>query len=84
MTIGYYSAGIRTELAAGIFLPNNWTTLRVVTTAAGTIDVYADSSLLYSTSNTLLASSPGAGLYNNELGLALTNRWDNFRVFSAP
>jgi hypothetical protein len=84
LTVGYYSGGIRTELAAGISLPANWTTLRVVTTSTGALSVYAGNTLLYSTSNALLANSTGAGLYNNGPGLALTNRWDNFRVFTAP
>jgi hypothetical protein len=83
LTVGYYSAGIRTELAAGISLPTDWTTLRVVTISTGAISIYAANTLVYSTNNTVLASSPGAGLYNNGPGLALTNRWDNFRVFNA-
>jgi hypothetical protein len=84
LTVGYYAAGLRTELATGLSLPGSWTTLRVVTTAAGVVSVYADGTLLYSTNNTVLANSKGAGLYNNGPGLALGNRWDNFRVFSAP
>lgn len=84
LTVGYYATGIRTELASGILLPLSWTTLRVVTTQAGAINVYAGTTLLYSTTNSLLAGSAGAGLYNNGPGLALTNRWDNFTVLSAP
>ncbi|HUS09930.1 MAG TPA: carboxypeptidase regulatory-like domain-containing protein [Pyrinomonadaceae bacterium] len=84
LTVGYYAAGVRTDLTSGVSLPASWTTLRVVTSGAGTISVYADNTLLYSTTNDSLANSTGAGLYNNAAGLALTNRWDNFRVFSVP
>jgi hypothetical protein len=84
LTVGNYLGGARTDLATGISLPGSWTTLRVVTTAAGTIHVYADSTLLYSVTNDSLANSIGTGLYNDAAGLALTNRWDNFRVFSVP
>jgi hypothetical protein len=84
LTVGNYLGGARTDLATGISLPATWTTLRVVTTAAGTINVYADNTLLYSLTNITLASSVGAGLYNDAAGLALTNRWDNFQVFSVP
>lgn len=84
LTVGYYSGGLRTDLATGISLPTDWTMLRVVTVSTGAIGVYADNTLLYSTSNTLLVNSTGTGLYNNAPGLALTNRWDNFRVLNAP
>jgi hypothetical protein len=84
LTVGYYSAGLRTELVTGILMPTTWTTLQVFTTDTGTIGLSADGTPLYSTSNALLAGSVGAGLYNNGPGLALTNRWDNFLVFSLP
>src|SRR6185295_16321088 len=84
LTVGNYLGGTRTDLASNISLPASWTTLRVVTTEAGAISVYADNTLLYSTANNSLASSTGAGLYNNAAGLALTNRWDNFTVFGVP
>jgi hypothetical protein len=84
LTVGNYLGGVRTDLASNISLPASWTTLRVVTTEGGAISVYADNTLLYSTTNSSLAGSVGAGLYNNAAGLALTNRWDNFRVFSVP
>jgi carboxypeptidase family protein/concanavalin A-like lectin/glucanase superfamily protein len=84
LTVGNYLGGTRTDLATGISLPASWTTLRVVTTAAGTINVYADNTLLYSLTDNALTNSVGAGLYNDAAGLALTNRWDNFRVFSVP
>jgi len=84
LTVGNYLGGARTDLASNISLPASWTTLRVVTTEAGAISVYADNTLVYSTTNSSLAENAGAGLYNNAAGLALTNRWDNFRVFSVP
>jgi hypothetical protein len=84
LTVGYYAAGVRTDLSTGNFLPSTWTTLRVVTREAGAINVYADGTLLYSTTNDSLSNNTGAGLYNDAPGLALTNRWDNFSVFSVP
>jgi hypothetical protein len=83
LTVGNYVSGLRTVLASGVSAPAAWTTMRVVTTGAGAVLVYADSTLLYSTSSSLLANSDGMGLYNNGPGLGLTNRWDNFRVFVA-
>ena len=83
LTVGYRVAGLRTLLAKGVSLPNSWTTMRVVTTGAGMVLVYADDTLAYSTSNSLLSNSNGMGLYNNGPGLSLTNRWDNFCVFDA-
>src|SRR6185503_18159081 len=68
LTVGNYLGGARTDLATGISLPGSWTTLRVVTTEAGIINVYADNTLLYSATNNSLASSVGAGLYNNVAG----------------
>jgi len=82
LTVGYYTNGIRSDLTSGVSLPASWNTLRVVTTGAGAISVYADSTLLYSTTNNLFSNSTGAGLYNRAAGLALTNRWDNFTVYS--
>ena len=82
--IGYYLGGQRVDLATSAALPANWTTLRVVTTNAGVLQVYADDTLVYSTSSSLMATATGAGLYNNSSGLGLVNRWDNFTVFNAP
>jgi len=64
-------------------VPGTWTTLRVVTGAAGALRVYADNTLLYSSTIALMSNANGAGLYNNGPGLGLTNRWDNFTVFAA-
>ena len=83
LTVGHCVAGLRTVLASGVSLPTSWTTMRVVTTGAGVVLVYADTTLVYSTSNSLLSNSNAMGLYNNGPGLSLTNRWDNFRVFTA-
>jgi hypothetical protein len=82
LTVGYYVAGSRIVLASGVSLPGNWTTMRVVTTISGVIRVYCDQGLVYSTTSSFLASSQGMGLYSNGPGLGLTNRWDNFRVFT--
>jgi concanavalin A-like lectin/glucanase superfamily protein/carboxypeptidase family protein len=84
LTIGRCLAGLRTVLASGVLLPISWTTMRVVTTEAGLVLVYADDTLAYSTISSLLSNSDGMGLYNNGPGLSLTNRWDNFRVFTHP
>jgi len=82
LTVGHYLGGLRTVLTSGLLLPANWTTLRAVTQQSGSIQVFADSTLLYSTSNMTLATATNAGLYNNGPGLGLVNRWDNFRVFA--
>jgi hypothetical protein len=84
LTVGYYSDGLRTDLATAVVMPADWTTLRAVTTTTGVVNVYAGSTLLYTTNNSFLSSSAGAGLYNNGPGLGLTNRWDNFTIFDAP
>jgi len=83
LTVGHCVAGLRTVLASELPLPTSWTTMRVVTTGAGVVRVYADAALVYSTSISLLSTSGGMGLYNNGPGLGLTNRWDNFRAFNA-
>jgi hypothetical protein len=84
LTVGYFSGGQRTDLVTEVEMPATWKTLRVVTTAAGLIEVYADDSKLYSMRNVFMSSSTGAGLYNSGPGLGLTNRWDNFTVFGVP
>ncbi|HEV7682328.1 MAG TPA: carboxypeptidase-like regulatory domain-containing protein [Pyrinomonadaceae bacterium] len=83
LRIGYYSAGQRVELASGEALPANWTTLRVVTTNSGDINVYVDAMPIYSTNNPLLAAATGAGLFSDSAGKGLVNRWDNFTVYVA-
>jgi hypothetical protein len=84
LKVGYYLAGQRVDLETSAALPDTWTTLRVVTTDAGDVKVYADNALLYSTNSALMATATGAGLFNNASGLGLVNRWDNFSVFNAP
>jgi hypothetical protein len=82
--VGYYLNGQRVDLTPGAAIPANWTTLIVDTTNAGDLKVYIDSGLVFSTTNPLLASAGGAGLFNNSLGLGLVNRWDNFTVYDLP
>jgi hypothetical protein len=82
LTVGYYANGQRTTLAAGLAVPEGWTTLRAVTNAAGLVEVYADNARLYTAQNFLMATATGAGLYNDGPGLALTNRWDDFAIFA--
>jgi hypothetical protein len=85
LSVGYYQSGVRTNLISGIaMLSNDWKTLRVITTQSGSIKVYANSELLYSTTSPVFASAGGAGLYNHAPGLGLTNRWDNFTVLHIP
>lgn len=84
LTVGYWLDGVRTNLVAGMAMPNDWSTLRVVTMNEGRISIYANDTLVYSTNNAMLATETGAGLYNDLYGLALTNRWDNFTVLDAP
>lgn len=84
LTVGYYSNGQRTTLASALAMPATWTTLRVLTNAAGLVEVYADNTRVYTAQNTLMSTATGAGLYNNSPGLALANRWDNFSVFATP
>lgn len=84
LTLGYYQAGVRTTLASSIALPaKNWTILRVVTRITGEISIYADNDQVYSTSSPVFANTTGAGLFNNAPGLSLTNRWDDFTVYTA-
>jgi hypothetical protein len=80
LTLGYYHNGRRTNLASGVSMPGTWTTLRVVTSSNGRIEVFADGSAVYSLRNGNLASATGAGLYNDSPGMAMVNRWDNLIV----
>ena len=82
--LGYFDNGARVTLAKGLPIPNGWTTLRVVTSNTGHIVVYVDDTGIYSVKIDALKDETGAGLYNDLNGLALTNRWDNFRVQDAP
>ncbi|MEP6820082.1 MAG: carboxypeptidase regulatory-like domain-containing protein [bacterium] len=82
--VGYYLNGQRVDLTNGVSVPSIWTTLRVVTTNLGGLNVYVDATLVYSTNSPQLASATGAGLYSDSAGMGLVNRWDNFTVFDAP
>ncbi|HMF55852.1 MAG TPA: carboxypeptidase regulatory-like domain-containing protein [Pyrinomonadaceae bacterium] len=84
LTLGFYMDGHRTDYVTGWSMPAHWTTLRVLTTSAGSIIVYADSTLVFSMNTGIMATATGAGLYNNAPDLALVNRWDNFTVYDAP
>ncbi len=83
LNVGYYQGGQRTNLAANVLMPASWTTLKVITTSAGPIEVYADGTLVFSGNTSLFSASSRAGIYNNGPGLGLTNRWDNFTVLPA-
>src|SRR6185503_9222679 len=75
--VGYYSNGQRTDLTNGAAVPSSWTTFRVVTTSSGSLSVYVDGTLAYSTNNPLTAAATGADLYSDSAGMGLVNRWDN-------
>lgn len=84
LNLGYFLNGVRTEIPVTATMPSVWTTLRVVTQVNGSIQVFADGTLVFSTNSTIMASADGAGIFNNSSGLGLVNRWDNFTVLSAP
>lgn len=84
LALGCYVGGERAELATGVPMPAQWTTLRVVTTASGTIRVFADDALVFAAVDVRLSTAAGAGLYHDAPGLGLTNRWDDFKVLNAP
>jgi hypothetical protein len=83
LTVGHVIGGVRGDLVSGVAIPTGWITMRVVTVESGLVHVYADNALLYTTTNGSLSRNRGMGLYNNGPGLGLTNRWDNFAVFTA-
>lgn len=82
LNLGHYQAGQR-EVLANVVMPPTWTTLRLVTTDAGAIRVYADNTLVVAMKSDLFSTAKAAGIYNNTSGLALTNRWDNFTILTA-
>jgi hypothetical protein len=84
LNVGYYIAGSRVKLATDLAMPEGWYNLEVVTSAKGVVQVYADGALIYSTTNTVMSQNTGAGIYSDGPGMALTNRWDNFTVLTAP
>ncbi|MDT4952890.1 MAG: inhibitor of cysteine peptidase [Acidobacteriota bacterium] len=84
LNVGYYIAGSRVKLATDLAMTEGWYNLEVVTSAKGVVQVYADGALIYSTTNTVMSQNTGAGIYSDGTGMALTNRWDNFTVLTAP
>jgi hypothetical protein len=84
LTVGYFSDGVRHDLAKGVNLPNNWTTLRVLTNDQGGIGIFAGDEFVYSAVDNLMATATGVGLFNNSSGMGLANRWDNFTVYERP
>jgi hypothetical protein len=87
VTVGYYENGVEIRFAFREAVPPDWTTLRVVTLANGSIKVYAEhlsqSTLIFSGTSPLFANVKNAGLWNWRVGHALDNRWDNFMIFDA-
>jgi hypothetical protein len=81
LTVSCTSTG---DLATGIACPASWTTLRVITKSNGTLQVYADATSLYSTTNGSLSGNNGLGIIGVNLGTGLRYRWDNFTVYEAP
>ncbi|HEY6806862.1 MAG TPA: LamG-like jellyroll fold domain-containing protein [Pyrinomonadaceae bacterium] len=84
LTVGYYFEGFRTTLVSNLDIPQNWTDLRVVTRENGRIQIFLGAQNVYSTTELILSKETKAGLYSNERGMALVNRWDNFGVYPAP
>jgi hypothetical protein len=84
LTLGHYQSGLRTVLIDDVAMPATWTTLRVVTSGSGAITIYANATLVYSTSDVLNSFAGGAGLFNQGPGMGLQNRWDNFTILDVP
>jgi hypothetical protein len=83
LVVGYYYGTEALRLINTVPMPSNWTTLRVVTLESGLIQVYADSTLVASTSSSVLATAKNVGLWSADYGAGLANRWDNFTVYDA-
>jgi hypothetical protein len=82
--VSFFANGTMRSLARGVAMPELWTKLSVVTLSTGRIDIYANSTLVYSTINSVLANETNAGLWNSGYGQGLVNRWDNFTVLEVP
>ncbi|MGB7926428.1 MAG: carboxypeptidase regulatory-like domain-containing protein [Pyrinomonadaceae bacterium] len=82
--VSVFTNGTTQRLADGVAMPASWITLRVVTLKTGSINVYANSTLVYSTTSGLLTNETNAGLWNSASGQGLANRWDNFTVLEIP
>ncbi len=84
LSLGYYQAGIRTDVA-GYNMPTAWTTLKISTRPAdGGINIVANSFDIASLANPTMKSNQGCGIFNNGAGLGLSNRWDNFTISGQP
>jgi hypothetical protein len=81
--VSFFANGTRRTLVSDAAMPERWTTLSVATFKDGRIEVYANTTLVYSTNSSVLANETGAGLWNWGPGQALANRWDNFTVLDA-
>src|SRR5438876_2119778 len=80
LSLGYYQAGIRTDVAS-YNMPTAWTTLKVSTRPAdGGISIVANLFDIASLTNPTMKSNQGCGIFNNGAGLGLSNRWDNFTI----
>jgi hypothetical protein len=84
LIVGYWLNSQRTYLALNLPMPAQWSRLQVVSTATGKIEVYADTTLVYSTTSPVLANATGVGLFNYSGEYALANRWDGFTVYDRP
>lgn len=84
LIVGYRQAGRRNYLAVNLPMPAAWTRLQAVTKADGRIEIYADDTLVYTTTSDLFVGATGAGIYNDSDTHALHNRWDNFTVYTQP
>ena len=81
LTVAYYLEGVRTTIASQLPMPATWTRLTVVTLSSGSFKVIADSTIVFSGTELILSKETKAGLYSNDRGMGLVNRWDNFAVF---
>jgi hypothetical protein len=82
LTVGYYFEGIRTTITSQLPIPETWTRLTAVSLSSGGFKVFADSTVVFSGTELVLSKETKAGLYSNDRGMGLVNRWDNFAVFS--
>ena len=81
-TVGYYFEGLKTTIASQLPMPATWTRLTVVTLSSGSFKVFAGSTVVFSGTELVLSRETKAGLYSNDRGMGLVNRWDNFAVFN--
>lgn len=84
LTVGNTSGPASNLMVAGAPMSASWKMLRVVALASGSIQVHADSTLVYFFNTSLLATENNAGIWNFRNGQGLSNRWDDFTVLQAP